>query len=550
MFANRTKQSIKHEGKTHQPPTLQELSLFKLTDQVWRLNNLYHIVNKHGELVKFRLRPIQKHFLENMWYRNVILKSRQLGFTTFLDVWMLDKVLFVPNTRGVIIAHRIDDASAIMETKVELPYANLHPHLKETIALIESNKSEMKFSNGSSIKVTTSGRSGVAQILHISELGYTAHNRPDTAAEIMAGSIPAVHGNSFVHVESTAMGSSGEFYNLCMNALNKKRERRKLTHLDFKFHFYPWHEDHDNELTGEETTMVPIPDRLHTYFDELKVKHGVTLSDGQKAWYATQDEALQDKVKAEHPSFPEEAFENSGEGNYFSRQMALVREEGRICHVPHQVGRLVHVYFDVGVNDPTAVWFMQPAGPHWHALHYYENADNGMEYHVGQVRKIASDNGWAIGEWVGPHDMRQRSKGAGISLDDELAKLGVRFNVTPRVAQKITSIEVARRMLSVTRFDEKGCELGIKRLDNYRKKWDKIRGVWADNPLHDENSDGADAYQCFAMSVEGRDLEARLQSGVQKDPRKAGGALVTEAGAPIAGQPQTQRRARMRAYTV
>lgn len=515
-----------------------------ITDQRWRLNNLYHIVDEDGKLIPFRLRPVQAHFLDNMWYRNCILKSRQLGFTTLLDLWTLDNVLFIPNIQAVIIAHRIDDAQSIMEKKIEIPYANLHPAIRSRITLTESNKTEMKFSNGSGVKVTTSGRSGNAQILHVSELGYTAHNRPDVSREIITGSFPAVHQGSFINVESTAMGSSGDFYNLCMSALNKQRERRRLTPMDFKFHFYPWFDDPKNAITPAEVELVPIPDRLSVYFDTLTKKHGITLNDGQKAWYATQDDLLQDKLKSEHPSYPEEAFENTGEGNYFARQMETARTDGRITTVPHQPGRLVHTYWDIGVNDPTAVWFMQPAGPFWHALYYYENADNGMEYHITQVRKIAQERGWALGEWFGPHDMKQRNKGQGISLEDEIAKLGVRFNVTPRIPQKITAIEVARRMLAVTRFDAEGCELGIRRLDNYRKKWDKIRGVWADHPLHDENSDGADAYQTFATATEGKDIEARLQAGVQKDPRRHPNAATSE------GQPRPHRRTRMRAYTV
>ena len=544
MYAQRQGATVTHNGTRLKKPEIKSLDMVKLTDQRWRLNHLYYIVNESGELVPFKLRPVQAHFLENLWYRNVILKSRQLGFTTFLDLWMLDNVLFVPNTQGVIIAHRKDDAASIMEKKVEVPYANLHPAIRERILLEESNKTEMKFSNGSGIKVTTSGRSGNAQILHVSELGYTARHRPDVAKEIVTGSFPAVHQGSFIFVESTADGATGEFHSLCMSSLNAQRERRQLTKAEFKFHFYPWFDDAKNAIDPDEVALVPIPERLTKYFEKLHHEHGIELTDGQKAWYTTQDNLFEDKMKTEHPSTPEEAFENSGEGNYFSRQMIQVRTEERICAVPHQQGRLVHTYWDIGVNDPTAVWFMQPAGPFWHALHYYENVDNGMEYHIGQVRAIAAERGWALGEWNGPHDMRQRDKAKGVALEDQMAKLGVRFNITPRVGQKITAIEVARRMLSTVRFDEAGCELGIRRLDNYRKKWDKVRGVWADHPLHDENSDGADAFQCFAMSVEGRDIEARLHAGVQKDPRKVVAPVTAD------GQPQRRRGGRMRGYTV
>lgn len=548
MYAQRAKQPISHKGEKLKPPEIKDLSVLKLTDRVWRLDNLYHVVNKHGKLVRFRLRPIQRHFLENLWYRNVILKSRQLGFTTLIDLLELDTSLFVPNTQSVIIAHRKDDAAAIMEHKIEVPYANLHPAIREMVPVTESNKTEMRFANGSGIRVTTSGRSGTAQMLHVSELGFTSKHRPDTASEIVTGSFPAVHQGSFIFVESTAEGSSGEFHSLCMTSLNKKRERRRLTPIDFKFHFYAWHDDADNALSDEDTAEVVVVERLTQYFDQLEEKLGITLSANQRAWYASQEDLFQDKMKQENPSYPEEAFEHSGEGRYFRRQMNAARESGRITVVPHQEGRLVHLFFDIGVNDPTAVWFMQPAGPFWHALHYYENTDNGIAYHITRCREIAQERGFVLGEWVGPHDVKQRARGTGISTLDEAAKNGVRFEVVPRVSEKIAAIDVARRMISVTRFDEEHCAEGVKRLDNYSKRWDKTRGTWADQPLHDEHSDGADAYQCFAAYVEGQDLESRLHAGAQADPRNAK-RTTTALERPDGGRPQPAKRTRMRAFT-
>jgi hypothetical protein len=61
-----------------------------LLDWRWRINNLYYITDKSGNKVKFKLNAQQFHFFENMHYRNIILKARQLGFTTFKMIFMLD----------------------------------------------------------------------------------------------------------------------------------------------------------------------------------------------------------------------------------------------------------------------------------------------------------------------------------------------------------------------------------------------------------------------------------------------------------------------------
>jgi hypothetical protein len=51
-------------------------------------------------------------------------------------------------------------------------------------------------------------------------------------------------------------------------------------------------------------------------------------------------------------------------------------------------------------------------------------------------------------------------------------------------------------------FDEVRCSQGIKRLDNYRQEWDSKLGVFRSQPLHDDNSNGADAFRTFAVGFE------------------------------------------------
>ena len=523
----RAKQPFTVDGVRHQPPEPVPLKKQNLADPMWRLNNLYNIVNEDGEMVRFKLRPIQEHFLKNMWFRNVVLKSRQHGFTTLIDLWALDKALFIPNTKAVIIAHRKDDAAAILETKAELPYLNLHPQLRKLLPLTDLNKTTMKFANGSSVSVTTSGRSGTSQILHVSELGFTSRHRPDVAAEIVNGSFPAVHQKGYIFVESTAEGSSGAFFDLCQNSENKKIEKRKLTPIDFKFHFYSWFDKPGNSLPEDQARLVVIPERLVKYFDELEIECNVKLSIGQRAWYTAQEDVFQDKMKQEHPSTPKEAFDNSGEGQYFKMQMTRLREEGRLTEVPHIRGRLVHTFWDIGVNDETAVIFAQNVGNKWNVIDYYEETDRGLDWHVEHTRDIAQEKGYLLGDWVGPHDLKQRQAGNAKQLWTVAADLGVKFIIVPKVNHKITSIQVTRGMFSSLQIDE-GLELLIKHLDNYKKEWDKIRGTWRDKPLHDRASNAADALQQWGMYLDQALQTAEQNAMARRDPRKANATMAKD----------------------
>ena len=63
--------------------------------------------------------------MHDLHFCNVILKARQLGFTTFIQIFMLDQCLFNSNIRAGTIAHRLDDARTIFRNKMQYPYDNL-----------------------------------------------------------------------------------------------------------------------------------------------------------------------------------------------------------------------------------------------------------------------------------------------------------------------------------------------------------------------------------------------------------------------------------------
>ena len=68
--------------------------LDKLADRFYRLNNLYFITDKNGKKVKFKMTAEQLHYFDNEHERNVILKARQLGFTTLKCVVQTDAAIF------------------------------------------------------------------------------------------------------------------------------------------------------------------------------------------------------------------------------------------------------------------------------------------------------------------------------------------------------------------------------------------------------------------------------------------------------------------------
>lgn len=287
----------------------------KLRDKWWRLDNLYMIENEQGQLVRFRLRPAQRLLFEMMWYLNIILKARQLGFSTAIDIYLLDEALFNNNLKCGIIAQDQSASGEIYRTKIEVPFDNLPAWLK-TRFKVKSRRSGstggyIVFEHGSSIQVATSFRSGTVHRLHVSEHGKICAKYPAKAKEVRTGTLNAVHPGCIAFIESTAEGVGGDFYAMTMKSLDMSRTDKPLTQLDWKFHFFAWWQDPKYRAKVPETGLV-ISKTQREYFDAIEQAMDCVIDDEQRQWYVLKEAEQRDEMKQEFPSTPLEAFLTSG----------------------------------------------------------------------------------------------------------------------------------------------------------------------------------------------------------------------------------------------
>lgn len=475
----------------------------RLKDRWWRLNNLYYVVDEDGHKVKFKpeLRPVQNQLYFSMWYLVTILKARQHGITTFFAIYFLDACIFKSDLRAVIIAHKITKAQEIFGDKVKYAYDNIDlPEIKKAIYPVGDSKLELKFNNNSAIRVDTSARGGTVNLLLISEYGKICAKNPEKAKEIRTGALNTVHPGNLVAIESTAEGREGHYYELTKLSRDLEVSGRKLTKLDYKFFFFSWMEKPEYCLTAEEAAIVVIPTEMDEYFRELKLKHGIELSPGQKAWYVKKYETQQDEMKREFPSTPDEAFEAAVIGAYYSKQMMKAREDGRITEVLYDPSIQVHTAWDLGIgtNDPMAVWFFQIIGP-WVNIIDYVDEEDGMEL----VKMAMDEKGYMYGTNFAPHDIGKRDQISGTKqLDRAKTELGLGFEQVERTPDVVEDINEVRRAFYRFRFDEKKCDKGLKAVDGYRKEWDEKNGCFRPRPLHNWASHGADGLRTLAHAVE------------------------------------------------
>jgi hypothetical protein len=323
----------------------------QFSDRLWRLNNLYFITDKHGRRVNFTMNSAQRTLCDRMHNQNVILKARQRGFTTFIQLFMLDACLFNDDIRAGTIAHTLPDAQVIFRDKVRFPYDNLPDGIKALVPARNDNTGELLLANNSGIRVGVSLRSGTLQYLHVSEYGKICAKFPEKAREVRSGALNTLDKHGILFVESTAEGQDGHFFELCQSARTRRHTGERLTPMDFKFHFSPWYEDEAYALAAG---AVQIPASYLDYFAKLE-GIGIKLTPDQKAWYVKKSEQQQGDMKREFPSTPDEAFEAAIEGAYYSDQLMRMEMDKRLTRLPIDLGIPVMTTWDLGLNDACTI---------------------------------------------------------------------------------------------------------------------------------------------------------------------------------------------------
>lgn len=301
----------------------------KLKSKWWRLNNLYKIKKKTGAIQTFRPNQTQlQHIVDRGAHRyNLILKARQLGFTTLYLIDYLDESLWTPGIVSGILAHEAQKLPAIFST-VKRAFDNLPEILKPTLKA--DTKYSYEFINrydgeklDSAIYVATGLRSGTVQNLHITESAFIKDRD-----ELNAASKQAVPITGRISEETTANGFN-EFYSF-YTAAEKTTEP---TEYDYRAYFYSWTKNREYRIPGTiEWENITQTDKI-IYGDEKKLKEQYNLDDEQLLWRRWKIKELtshstRNKLgltglqlfRQEYPIISKEAFQ-SGAGNVFNIEL-------------------------------------------------------------------------------------------------------------------------------------------------------------------------------------------------------------------------------------
>lgn len=328
------------------------------TDFEFYAKHCVKIRTKTGDITPLLLNAAQKRLLAVIddqlrttgKVRVVILKARQMGFSTFVSAYIYWRLSHEKAKKGIVVAHKADSTRSLFDA-----YQRIHSEMPAPVkpSTKYSSRRELVFDKlDTALIVATAGGDGLARgetitTCHCSETAFWA---PSVAADnwnALGQAIPNTPG-TIVFSESTANGMTGVFYDLWQGAVNG-------TNGYYPF-FAPWFED--------PTYREPISQWFNRTIeeDELCKKYG--LDDEQLQFRRTKI-ALngRDKFEQEYPANAEEAFKASGRPVFVPEMVIeminkapkqpierMALEGGK--WEPHSCGEL-HVYRDY---DPGEVY--------------------------------------------------------------------------------------------------------------------------------------------------------------------------------------------------
>lgn len=335
------------------------------------IENCLYIRDKKTRTIPFHLNPPQEKLYAAMKrqrdaglaVRLIVLKARQMGFSTLTGGVMFSRCATGKNRQGLIVAHKDEATKGLFEMHKRF-LDNLPRVMRPQVAA--SNGYEIVFDRpvrarskrpglGSRIKIATAGGRGVGrgstiQYLHLSEYAFWPGDPRENYIALMQA-VPD-DPETIVVIESTANG-----YNDFKELWDRAVERERRGELDgFLPVFFSWFEMPEYRR--------PVPPGFTRTTEEQELADTYGLDDEQLCWrrwaIVNNCGGDLDQFRQEYPSCPDEAFLATGTCAFDQKQVVLARN--RVRELPWQRGRF-RVRYDEWGRVASWKWEEDGKGP-------------------------------------------------------------------------------------------------------------------------------------------------------------------------------------------
>lgn len=211
------------------------------------------------------------------------------------------------------------------------------------------------------------------------------------------------------------------------------------------------------------------------------------------------------------------SFEAAIRGSFYGK---LLNEAGdRITYVEHDPLLPVHISFDLGIADTTAIWYWQTLGKELRYIRAEEHSGIALDAYVDILRTYP----YRYGDVWLPHDARARTLQTGRSTIEMLRKQhGIKGKIVPELSVQ-QGIQAARFVITsaTTYFDAENCADGLECLRQYQREFDDRKQTFKEQPKHDHTSNFADSFRYSALVAHkgAREMVNRVSPDPGRDQR-------------------------------
>ena len=194
------------------------------------------------------------------------------------------------------------------------------------------------------------------------------------------------------------------------------------------------------------------------------------------------------------------SFQAAITGSYYGAIIDDLQKNNKITDVPYDESLDCETWWDLGLKDSTAIWFVQKHGDEIRVIDYEESSGEGLDFYAD----LLDSKPYKYDRHIAPHDIKVRELGAfGKSRLESALELGISFDIAPKLSIE-DGIEAVRKNLPKCYFDKEKTHQGVEALKAYQKKWDDKNQCFKNRPIHNFASHPADAFRYGCTFVGGK----------------------------------------------
>jgi hypothetical protein len=359
---------------------------------------LLKVRSKTRGLVALQPNLAQAEYSHNCSRRNIVLKARQVGVTTYIAARFFIQTITQPGTVSLQVAHDQESAEDIFRI-VHRFRENLPEEMQQgALRTSRANVRQIAFPQlDSEYRVATAadenaGRGTTVHNLHCSEVARWPGHPQETLTSLRAA-VPE-HGD--IVLESTPRGAGGVFYD----------EWQQAAETEYTRHFFPW--------WYEEAYCLPVAETdaaLNEQEAELVERAGLTLE--QIAWRRNMRSQVRGLALQEYAEDPMSCFRASGECVF---EVSAIEDAAAAARAP----------LEVRDNERWMMWF--PPQPNSEYIVGADPAGGGADGDFSCAQVIDRETGLQCAELHGHFPLRVFGR--------KLVEIANRFNQALLVVER------------------------------------------------------------------------------------------------------------------